>query len=174
MPSYNPGQRKGFQQEKKKLSPASLKALGFGKISSQTRRRTLDLRTFLPLNSHSQWLACISTKMFNRHLKPNRALGLPWWSSGEESTCQCRAQGQVPGWGRYHVTGLLNPASQLLSRCSGVHELQLLKPTCSRAHNKRSYDNENPEHCNYRKPICSKEDSVQPNNNNFLENQQNS
>ena len=77
MLSYNPGQREGFQQEKKKLSPASLKALGFGKISSQTRRSTLDLRTFLPLNSHSQWLACISTKMFNRHLKPSRALGLP-------------------------------------------------------------------------------------------------
>ena len=78
--------------------------------------------------------------------------------------------GLIPGWGRYHATGQLSPVS-LLSPCSGAHELQLLKPTCSGAHNKRSYGSEKPEQCSYRKPVCSKEDSVQPtNNNNFLEN----
>ena len=98
-------------------------------------------------------------------------LGFPGGPVVKNPPANAGDTGLIPGWGRYHATGQLNPVSQLLSPCSGAHELQLWKPTCSTAHNKRSYGNEKPKHHDYRKPICSKEDAVQPtNNNNFLEN----
>lgn len=31
--------------------------------------------------------------------------GLPWWSRGQESACQCRNSGKIPGLGGAHVPG---------------------------------------------------------------------
>ena len=42
----------------------------------------------------------ISNKQSNLPLK--RIKGLPWWSSGKESSCQCRGYSLIPGQGRFH------------------------------------------------------------------------
>ena len=45
---------------------------------------------------------------FSRHLSESFSIlevverGLPWWSSGKESACQCRRHGFDP-WERFHV-----------------------------------------------------------------------
>ena len=46
-------------------------------------------------------------------------LGLPWWSSGEESTCQCGGHGFHPCPGRSHV-----------QRGNQAFKPQLLSPLC--------------------------------------------
>ena len=33
----------------------------------------------------------------------NAEMGLSWWLSGKESTCQCRRHGSIPGLGRSHM-----------------------------------------------------------------------
>ena len=64
-------------------------------------------------------------------------MGLPWWLSGEESTCQCKRHDSIPGSGRSHVSRR-NYACvpQLLSLYSGAQEPQLLSPhaTTTEAH----------------------------------------
>ena len=52
---------------------------------------------------------------------------LPWWLSGEKSTCM--DEGPIPDPGRYHILWS-NQAQmpQLLSLCSRAWELQLLSP----------------------------------------------
>ena len=49
--------------------------------------------------------------------------GLPWWSSGWESTCQCRGQGFNPWSGKIpHATEQLSPCSTAAeSTLPGVH-----------------------------------------------------
>ena len=36
-------------------------------------------------------------------------IGLPWWLSGKEATCQCRDMGSIPGLGRSPGEGNSNP-----------------------------------------------------------------
>ena len=61
--------------------------------------------------------------------KKQNVLGLRWWLSGKESTCQCSSHGLDP-WSRKipHAMGQLNPRSQLLSPCPRAWEPQLLSP----------------------------------------------
>ena len=46
-------------------------------------------------------------------LSPNGALGLPWWLSGKESTCQAGDVGSVPGSGRLSLEEMATPSSIL-------------------------------------------------------------
>ena len=50
-------------------------------------------------------------------------VGLPWWLSGKESSCQCRRHGFNPRSGT-----IPHDAGQLLSLCSRACEPQLLSP----------------------------------------------
>ena len=75
--------------------------------------------------------------------------GLPWWRSGQESTCQCRGHGFDPWSGKIaHAAGNKARALQLLSLRSRAREPQLLKPVCLEPmlRNKRSHRNEKPAH----------------------------
>ena len=52
--------------------------------------------------------------------KENKKLyGLPWWHSGQESACQCRAHGFEP-W-----SGKNSHAAEQLSLCTTATELAL-------------------------------------------------
>ena len=62
----------------------------------------------------------------------NRKRGLPWWSSGCESTCQCRKHRFDP-WSRkiLHATGQLDLCPQLPSQWSRAPDTQLLSSTAA-------------------------------------------
>ena len=66
----------------------------------------------------------------------NMAGGPPWWTSGKESTCQCREHGFNPWSGKIpHALGQLNPSA----RTTEVHTpraraLQQEKPLQWEAH----------------------------------------
>ena len=64
-----------------------------------------------------------------RHLK-EESIELSWWSSGWDSTCQCRGHGLDP-WSRKipHTTGQLSPhATNTEPMHPGAHALQQEKP----------------------------------------------
>ena len=86
-------------------------------------------------------------------------VGLPWWHSGEESTCQCRGQGFYLWSGKIpHAVEQLSPCLAHNWACTlepashnyWAREPQLLKPVHLEPvlHNKRSHHNEKPAHCN--------------------------
>ena len=56
------------------------------------------------------------------------ALGLPWWLSGKESTCQHRRCGFDPWSWKIHPWINEAHVPHLLTLCSGAQELQLLSP----------------------------------------------
>ena len=81
----------------------------------------------------------------------NKIPGLPWWLTGQESTCQCRRHRFSP-W-----SGKIPQATEQLSQCATTTEPVLQSPgpailspcvlqpmLC----NKRSHQTEKPEHCN--------------------------
>ena len=91
------------------------------------------------------------------------SIGLPWWLSGKESTCQCRRHGFDP-WSEKipHTLGQLSP---------WVTSTEPRSPRAGAPCNKRSHHNQKPVHCNlrvvpahfnYRKPTHSSEDPTQP------------
>ena len=64
-------------------------------------------------------------------------IGLPWWLSGRESTCQCRIHGLDP-WSRKipHAMEQLTLSARApgpRNRNYRAHTLQLLKPMCPKA-----------------------------------------
>ena len=64
-------------------------------------------------------------------------MGLPWWSSSKESTCQCRGHGCNLGSGKSpHASGQLSP-------CITTTEPRHLEPVL---HNEKSHLNETPTH----------------------------
>ena len=96
---------------------------------------------------------CKSTMLqFKKSIKKNS--GLPWWSSGWESACQCRTPvqslvrdhvGKIP-----HVAGQLSPPTTTTEPCA-------LEPT---HRNKRTHCSEKPAHCNWRvASTCRRESS---------------
>ena len=72
--------------------------------------------------------------------------GLLWWSSGEESTCQCRGHG-LDSWSRKipHATGQLSPWAT-------TTEPVLLELG---SHSERSRHNEKPAHHNEEEPLLT-------------------
>ena len=89
-------------------------------------------------------------------------IGLHWWFSGRESACQCRAHGFDP-WSRK-----IPRASERLSPCvttteptpesprRSAHEELLQREACA------PKLESSPSPRNYRKPVCSNKDRVQP------------
>ena len=87
------------------------------------------------------------------HLLTYSILGLPWWLSGEESTCQCRIHWSLI---RENLTslGATKPKCHNYWTCAleprshnyWAQVLQLLKPTCLEpvSCNKRSHPREKP------------------------------
>ena len=63
--------------------------------------------------------------------------GLPWWRSGCESACQCRAHGFVP-W-----SGMIPHATEQLGPCATTTEPARLEPVL---HNGRGRGSERPMH----------------------------
>ena len=52
-------------------------------------------------NKHSKRHQCkILDQKFNTKSSVHELIGLPWWLSGKESVCQCRACGFVPESGK--------------------------------------------------------------------------
>ena len=83
---------------------------------------------------HSAIICCLlcfvihSHRNHHAHLK-NRSPGLPWWLSGEESTCQCRRHRFDPWSGKIpHAAEQLSPCATTTGLCSGAWEMQLLSP----------------------------------------------
>ena len=68
-------------------------------------------------------------------------LGLPWWFSGWESSCQCRGHGFEPLSGKIPHTVEQLSSPQLLSLRSRVRKPQLLSPhaTTTEAHAPRAH-----------------------------------
>ena len=56
--------------------------------------------------------------------------GPPWWSSGKESTCQCREHGFNPWSGEIpHVLGQRNPCARITeAHTPRAHALQQEEP----------------------------------------------
>ena len=77
-------------------------------------------------------------------------IGLPGWSNGEESACQCRDMGSVPGLGKFH---------RQLSRCTTTPEPSLLEPVL---HNERGPHKEKLLRHNQKKSLSSNKDPVLP------------
>ena len=103
-----------------------------------------------------------------------KPLGLPWWLSGEESTCQCWKRGVVPGSARIpHAAEQLGPVPLLLSLCSRAWEPQLLNPTCLELtlRNRRNHHNDKPSYSNKdpEQPKLSKEKKFQLKKKSFSE-----
>ena len=71
------------------------------------------------------------------HLKILEELGLPWWRSGWESACQCRAHGFKP-W-----SGKIPHAAEQLGPWATITEPARLEPVLR---NKSGRDNERPAH----------------------------
>ena len=81
-------------------------------------------------------------------------VGLPWWLSGKECTCQCRRRGFHP-WSRkiWHATEQLRPcATTTEPMCHNYWSLRTLQPVL---HNKRSHQNEQPTHCSEEQPLLT-------------------
>ena len=120
---------------------------------------------------------------FNQKSSPLKTpnLGLPWWSSGWESACQCRRHRFNP-WSRKipHAPGQLAPCPVTMEptlqspgpgttepECSNSWSPRALEPVPC---NKRSHHNEKPQlerrPCSpqVRKPMHSNKDSVKPKN----------
>ena len=64
-------------------------------------------------------------------------MGLPWWRSGWESACQCRAHG-FESW-----SGKIPHAAEQVSLCTTTTEPACLEPVLR---NKRGRDSERPAH----------------------------
>ena len=69
-------------------------------------------------------------------------LGLSWWFSDKEYTCQCRRHGFDPRTGKIPHDEEQLSAPQLLSLCPRAQEVQLLSPRAS----KSSHCSEKPVH----------------------------
>ena len=96
-----------------------------------------------PGQKAQKWIPASSTRRDDNSAANNSANekerhGLPWWSSGWESACQCRGHGFEPWSGKIpHVTEQLGPWAT-------VTEPARLEPVLR---NKRDRDNERPVHC---------------------------
>ena len=73
----------------------------------------------------------------NRWMHKDDVVGLPWWHSGWESTCQCRGHGFEP-W-----SGKIPHATEQLGPWATTTEPAHLEPLL---HNKRGHDSERPAH----------------------------
>ena len=78
---------------------------------------------------------------------------LPWWLSGEESTCQCRKHA-FNSWSRklLHAVEQQTPKLHNCRLCSRAWELQLLSPRATAAEARTHWGpcsaQEKPGHCN--------------------------
>ena len=98
--------------------------------------------------------------------------GIPWWSSGEESTCQCREHGLDPWSGKIlHAAGQLSPCTATTETlkpgvsqrpCSATREALATRGP------RTATREQAPRLRNYRKPARSNEDPAQPQINNEI------
>ena len=75
-----------------------------------------------------------------------KSLGLPWWRSGWESTCQCRGHGFEP-W-----SGKIPHAAEWLGPWATIAEPARLEPVLR---NKRDHDSERPVHHDEEGPLLA-------------------
>ena len=84
-------------------------------------------------------------KLQNKTIK-NGSRGLPWWRSGWESACQCRAHGFEP-W-----SGKIPHAAEQLGPWATTTESACLEPVLR---NKRGRDSERPAHSDEEWPLLA-------------------
>ena len=107
-------------------------AVSWAIVLSKTPKKTL---------THNSYVVCLPLSR-KSPCKRNRALrsngkGLPWWHSGWESACQCRAHGFEP-W-----SGKIPHAAEQLGPWATTTEPAPLEPVLR---NKRGRDSERPAH----------------------------
>ena len=87
-------------------------------------RYSLNKAVHLRHGGQKDFFPALITNILTFFCPKRNSSGLPWWSSGEESACQCRRHGYYPWSGkttRPHAAGQLSP-------CTTTTEPELCSP----------------------------------------------